>query len=125
VYASLYLAHHIFGAPLPPDQVWRHFAGVTPPALRAWLAQHGPPDVLTSDYRRIQKGKDYQLTFMAAGSTAERLGIIRFAAAPPVEQLMVKYHFRQRWLGAFYYPRYVMERLGAYGRGVWNAVLYK
>jgi hypothetical protein len=81
--------------------------------------------VLTSDYRRIQKGKDYQLTFMAAGSTAERLGIIRFAAAPPVEQLMVKYHFRQRWLGAFYYPRYVMERLGAYGRGVWNAVLYK
>jgi len=120
VYASLYLTHHIFGAPLPPSEVWQQFSGVTPPAFRTWLAQHGPTDVLASDYRQIQKGKDYQLTFLAANSVAERLGIVRFAALPPVEQLMVKYHFRRRWLGAFYYPRHIIERLAVYGRGVWN-----
>lgn len=120
VYASLYLAQQIFGAPLPPEDVWRRLSQAAPSAFKNWLARHGPADVLTSDYRRVEKGKDYQLTFLAAGSLTERVGIMRFAALPPVEQLMKKYQFRWRWLGPIYYSRHVVERVGLYGRSVWQ-----
>ncbi len=114
VYASLFLAHEIFGAPLPPPLVWQQLSAATPPAFRDWLARPGPTDVLTSDYRRREKGKDYQLTFLAAHSPLEKLGIVRFAALPPMEQLMVKYNLRYRWLGLLYYPHYVGTRLKEY-----------
>ncbi len=118
VYASLFLAHQIFGAPLPPSAAWQQLAIATPPAFRVWLAEHGPTDVLTTDYRRREKGKDYQLTFLAANSIFERLGIVRFAALPPMGQLAVKYKLRHRWLGPLLYPRYVAQRVGSYGRGL-------
>ncbi|MCK6629194.1 MAG: nucleotidyltransferase family protein [Anaerolineae bacterium] len=118
VYASLFLAHEVFGSPLPPPPVWQQLAAATPPAFRAWLAEHGPADVLTSDFRRRHKGQDYRLTFLAASSNLEKLGILRFAALPPLGQLAAKYKLRHRWLGPLLYPRYVAERVGSYGRGL-------
>jgi len=118
VYASLFLAQQIFGAPRPPTEIWQQLCDATPAPFRAWLAAHGPTDVLTTDYRRVEKGKDYRLTFLAANSLLERAGIIRFAALPPVDQLVQKYHLRYRWLGPLYYPRHLAERAATYGRGV-------
>lgn len=118
VYASLFLAHEVFGSPLPPSIIWQQLAAATPPAFRAWLAEHGAADVLTSDFRRRHKGQDYRLTFLAARSTVEKLGILRFAALPPLDQLAAKYKLRHRWLGPLLYPRYVAERVGSYGRGL-------
>lgn len=117
IYASLLLAHQVFGAPLPPALIWQRLASVTPTAFRSWLLEHGPTDVLTADYRQPHKGKDYQLTFLAANSFGERLGIIRFAALPPMDQLAAKYNLRHRWLGPLLYPRHVVERVGSYSRG--------
>lgn len=122
VYASLYLAHNIYGAPLPPQTVWQQFKRATPPNFGNWLTSHGPADVLTSDYRQQAKGKDYQLTFLAADSLGERLGIVRFAALPPVEQLVIKYKLRHRRLGPLLYPRYLAERIGQYSRGLWGRI---
>jgi hypothetical protein len=118
VYASLFLAHQVFGSPLPPAAVWRHLTAATPSAFRAWLAEQGVTDVLTADFRQRDKGKDYQLTFLAAHSNFERLGIVRFAALPPLGQLAVKYRLRHRWLGPLLYPRYVAERVSSYGQGL-------
>ena len=118
VYASLFLAHQIFNAPLPPASVWQRLVAAAPAAFRSWLAESGVSDVLTADYRRPHQGKDYHLTFLAANSMRERLGIVRFAALPPIEQLMVKYNVRRRWLGPLFYPRYVAERVGQYSRGL-------
>jgi hypothetical protein len=118
VYASLYLARQIFGAPAPPPAIWQQLSAATPPAFRVWLSEHGPSDVLTADFRRRERGQDYQLTFLAAQSLLEKMGIIRFAALPPAEQLVAKYHLRHSWLGPFYYPRYLAERLLAY-RQAW------
>jgi hypothetical protein len=116
VYASLLLAHKIFGAPLPSDMNWQRLAAVTPPGFRHWLEERGSTDVLTADYRCPQTGEDYRLTFLSARSIRERLGIVRFAVLPPLEQLMVKYQLDHRWLGYLFYPRYVVERMGSYGR---------
>lgn len=118
VYASLFLAQRVFGSPLPPPSGWQRLEATTPPSFRTWLAGEGARDVLTGDFRRRDRGKDYQLTFLAARSIGERLGIVRFAALPPVEQLAAKYKLRRRWLGPLLYPRYVAERVGSYGRGV-------
>lgn len=118
VFASLFVAHQVFGSPLPPPAIWQRLAAATPPNFRAWLAEAGAADVLMSDFRRRQKGKDYQLTFLAARSLFERLGIVRFAVLPPLGQLAVKYKLRQRWLRPLLYPRYVAERVGSYGRGM-------
>ena len=49
---------------------------------------------------------------------AEQLGIVRFAALPPVGQLAAKYRLRHRWLGPLLYPRYIAERVRDYGRGM-------
>lgn len=117
VYASVYLAHRIFGVHLPPANIWRRLAGNTPPRFCQWLSGPARDDTLLSDYRRREMGKAYHLTFMAAASWPERLGIIRFAALPPLEQLVVKYRLRHRWLGLLLYPRYVAERIGAYSLG--------
>ena len=115
VYASLYLAHKIFGVLLPPAEIWQRLDAETPPAFRSWLSTQGVNDVLVSNYRRRNKGKDYELTFMAAGSLFERAGILRFAAVPPLGQLMTKYNVRHRWLAALMYPRYIADRLKTYG----------
>jgi hypothetical protein len=120
VHASLYLAHAVFASGLPPVSVWERFAAQTPPAFRAWLSAHGADDVLTADYRRRDTGQDYRLTFLAAGSVVEKIGIVRFAALPPVGQLMAKYNVRSRWLGALLYPRHLAERLSVYGRGLFQ-----
>lgn len=112
VCASLFLAHKVFASPLPPHEVGERLQSETPGAFQAWLAEHGVDDVLTSNYRRRSKGRDYQLTFLAARSMRERLGIVRFAALPPLEQLMMKYNVRYRWLAALMYPRFFVERLG-------------
>jgi hypothetical protein len=118
VYASLFLAQQVFGSPLPPPDTRQRLVSATPPAFRTWLAAEGAADVLTSDFRRRDKGKDYQLTFLAARSIGERLGIVRFATLPPLGQLAAKYKLRHRWLGLLFYPRYVAERAGTYGRSV-------
>jgi len=116
VYASLFLTHQIFTAPLPPPNIWPRFEGVTPPAFRNWLAEQGTVDVVTSDYRCRRPGQDYHLTFLAASSLAERMGIARFALLPPVGQLVVKYKLKRPWLGPLFYPCYLAERVGRYGR---------
>ena len=113
VYASLFLAHKIFHSPLPPESVWKNFALQTPPAFRNWLNDHGEHDVLTSNYRQRHKGKDYQLTFLAARTFAERLGIIRFATMPPAAQLMAKYKTNSRLMIPFLYARHFVERVVA------------
>jgi len=118
VYASLWFAHEVFAAPLPPAEHWRALAGLTPPAFRNWLAADGVADVLTTDYRQRSKGQDYRLTFLAARSAAERLGIARFALLPPMGQLAAKYHLRHAWLGPLLYPRHLAERARDYGRDV-------
>lgn len=118
VYAGLFLAHDIFGSPLPPEQDWAALAGQTSPALRAWLQSHGTSDVLTSDFRRPQHEQTYRLTFKAARTASEKIGILRFAALPPLAQLMKKYRVRNRWLGMLMYPRFMLERAGKYGRGL-------
>ena len=118
VYASLWLAHQVFGAPLPPPAVWPQFVAAVPAAFAGWLTTSAVEDVLTSDYRRLEKGKDYQLTFLAAGSIAERLGTVRFALLPPQGQLIKKYKIRHRQLTPLYYPYYIIERLITYGRGM-------
>jgi len=115
VYASLYLATEIFGSPLPPEIVWQTFAKATPLKFKQWLHIHGPTDVLTADYRQVEQGKDYKLTFLAARSTVERLGIIGFAAFPPLAQLQAMYQVQSRWLAAVYYPRFVWDRVRRYG----------
>ncbi len=116
VYAALFLAHHIFDAPLPPPNIWKRLALVTPPALIHWLEQSAVTETLTADYRQAAKGKDYYLTFLAASSLRERLGIIRFAMLPPIGQLVVKYKLTHRWLGPLLYPRYMAERVSEYSR---------
>jgi len=116
VYASLFLANEIFGSPLPPVRHWEQLQLQTPLAFRGWLAQHGAADALTADYRAIVKGMDYRLTFLAAGSLSERLGILRFAALPPMGQLAAKYHLRHRWMAPLLYPRHLAERAVEYGR---------
>jgi len=115
VYAALYLAHEIFGAPLPPASAWQTLRAQTPPAFLHWLTHHGVADALTSDYRRRAKGKDYQLTLMAAQSGREVWGIARFAAFPPLEQLRAKYQQRAAWLTPWLYARHVVERVKSYG----------
>ncbi len=122
IYASLLLAAEIFGAPLPPPSTWQALTAATPPKFQNWLTTHGSTDVLTSDYRRIEKGKDYHLTFLAAVSLTERLGIIRFATLPPLAQLQAKYKLKHPWQSAFYYPHYVWDRVRVYGRGVWGGI---
>ena len=118
VYASLGLAQAVFAAPLPPAEHWQALARLTPPAFRDWLAADGPADALTSDYRLRSKGQDYRLTFLAARSSAERVGIARFALLPPMGQLRAKYHLRHAWLGPLLYPRHLAERARDYGRGM-------
>ena len=118
LFASLFLAHEIFASPLPPAPAWKELEREAPLAFREWLIENGVEDVLTSSCRQRRKGQDYQLTFLAARSIFERLGIIRFAALPPAGQLMVKYNLRHRWLTLLLYPRYLAERLGAYGRAL-------
>jgi len=118
VYASLWFAHDVYGAPLPPAPHWQALAAQTPPALRRWLAADGVADVLTTDYRVRGKGQDYKLTFLAARTLGERLGIARFALLPPMGQLVAKYHLRHAWLGPLLYPRYFAGRAWAYGRGM-------
>jgi hypothetical protein len=118
VYASLWLAHQIFEATLPPANIWQRLVSITPPAWRAWLAGPGLADVLTADFRQREKGKDYRLTFLAADSWVERLGIVRFAALPPIGQLVVKYNLKHRWLGPLFYPRHIFERVKDYGRSL-------
>jgi hypothetical protein len=120
VYASLWLAHRTFGSPLPPALAWQRLAQRTPPAWRSWLEHEGVEDALTADYRRREKGQDYRLTFLAAGSLGERLGILRFAAFPPLGQLAAKYRLRRRWLAAFLYPRHLAERAMEYGSVFWQ-----
>lgn len=120
VYASLYLAHRLFDGVLPPPSIWGRLESVTPPSFRDWLAEDGPADVLTADFRRPDKGNDYRLTFLAATSIWEQLGIVRFAALPPLGQLVVKYGVKPRWLAPLYYPRYLVERAGQYGRAMWG-----
>jgi hypothetical protein len=118
VCVSLWLANKIFEAPLPPEELWRQLVQLTPRRLRQWLPQQGVADTLTTDYRHVQKGRDYQMTFLAAQSAREQLGIVRFALAPPLGHLMAKYHFRHRWQGVYFYPRYAVERIGQYGRSI-------
>ncbi len=114
VYASLYLATEIFGSSLPPHAIWHTLAKATPSKFKQWLHSHGPTDILIGDYRRGEKGKDYQLTFLAAYSVSERLGIIGFAAFPPLAQLQAIYQVRSRGLAILYYPRFVWERVRLY-----------
>jgi hypothetical protein len=121
VYASLWLAHAVFGARLPPAQAWARMKAETPAAFRVWLAREGAQDVLHSNYRTRSRGADYALTFKAARSWKERLGILRFALAPPAAQLMAKYNVRQRWLAPLLYLRFILERLGSYARSMWRA----
>ena len=118
VYASLFLAADVFGMPLPPPAIWERLRAQTPAALAAWLETEGAADVLTSDYRQRAKGQDYRLTFLAARTARERLGIARFALVPPLGQLQAKYHVRQPWLGPLLYPRHFAERLRDYGRAI-------
>jgi Uncharacterised nucleotidyltransferase len=118
VYASLWFANQVFAAPLPPAEHWQALARLTPPAFRNWLAAEGVADALTTDYRQRSKGQDYKLTFLAARSLGERLGIARFALLPPMGQLAAKYHLRHAWLGPLLYPRHLAERARDYGRGV-------
>lgn len=118
VYASLWLAHAVFAAPLPPDEAWRRLSARTPAGFRTWLSEHGPADVVTGDYRHRQAGQDYRLTFLAARTLGEKLGIARFAALPPLGQLQAKYRLRHRWQAALLYPRHFAERIWLYGRGL-------
>jgi len=118
VYASLFLAHKIFRSPLPPESVWKKIETQTPPAFSNWLKENGEYDVLTSNYRQRHKGKDYRLTFLAARTFAERLGIIRFALVPPAAQLMAKYKIASPAMIPFLYVRYAVERGMEYGRGI-------
>ena len=120
VYASLSFANQVYGSPLPPAEHWRALARLTPPAFRNWLAAEGVADALTTDYRQRSKGQDYKLTFLAARSLGERLGIARFALLPPMGQLAAKYHLRHAWLGPLLYPRHLAERAREYGRGVFG-----
>lgn len=112
VYASVWLAREVFGAPLPPAVPWQQLARATPLKLRAWLAAHGAADALESNYRRRNLRTGYELTFLAAASPAERLGILRFAAFPNSAHLMAKYGLHSRCQAVLYYPRYVAERMG-------------
>jgi hypothetical protein len=116
VYASLFLAHKLFRSPLPPKSIWKNFGLQTPPAFRDWLNEHGETDVLTSNYRQRHRGKSYRLTFLAARSVTERLGIIRFALVPSAAQLMAKYKIQSRVAIPFLYVRYFVERGVEYGR---------
>ncbi len=118
VYAALWLAHRIFAAPLPPEHLWRRLAVAVPPAFRRWLAGQGEADVLTSDYRRRRRGMDYRLTFLAAASLRERLGVVRFALLPPLAHLQARYRLPHRWLAVGYYPRYLLERTALYARSM-------
>ncbi len=118
VFASLWLAHAVFAAPLPPDEAWRRLRARTPAGFRDWLQTRGAADALTSDYRRKHAGQDYRLTFLAAQSLAEKIGIMRFAALPPLGQLQAKYRLRHRWQAALLYPRHLAERAWLYGRGL-------
>lgn len=117
VFATVWLAGQVFAAPQPPPTVWQQLAQETPAGFRAWLLASGVGDVMLSDYRRDSRGQDYRLTFLAANSLSERLGIVRFAFLPPVDQLVSKYNLRHRWQGPIYYPRFVLERLYSYSRG--------
>lgn len=117
VYASLFLAHKIFRSPLPPESVWKKIEIQTPLVFRRWLNDQGENDVLTSNYRQRRKGKDYELTFLAARTFAERLGIVRFATMPPAAQLMAKYKTNSRLMIPFLYVRHFVERGVGYGRG--------
>jgi hypothetical protein len=116
VYASLYLARQIFEAPLPPAHIWKRLESVVPAPFRDWLGQTGVNKVLCSDYRRPVKELEYRLTFLAANSWLERLGIFRFALLPPAEQLMVKYKVSRRIMAPFFYPRFWGERALEYRR---------
>lgn len=119
VYAALWLAEALFGAPPPPAPARRALAAAAPPAFRAWLESAGVADVLTSDYRRRQAGQDYRLTFLAARSWREKVGILRFAALPPLGQLQAKYHLRHRWQAGLYYPVHWAGRALTHWRAVW------
>ncbi len=118
VYASLSLAHEIFGAPLPPAEIWHRLTRLTPARFRQWQAHRGVMDVLTNDYRRRAKGLDYQLTFLAARSPLEALGVVRFALVPPLGQLQAKYGVAHRWQAALLWPVYLTERALTYGRSL-------
>ena len=120
VCASLFLAAEIFGSPLPPPKVWQRLLDATPRKFKTWLASQGAIDVLSSDYRQAEKGKDYRLTFLAATSLWERLGIIRFATLPPLAQLQAKYQLKHPGLGVLYYPHHIWERAWRYSRGMWE-----
>jgi hypothetical protein len=117
VYASIFLAHEIYAAPLPPQNVWQKLAARTPRNFQNWLAAHGPNDVLLSDYQRRAKGKDYELTFLTARSVREKLGILRFAAVPPLGHLKAKYRVQHSWQAALLLPLHLSERVLSYGRG--------
>ena len=116
VFASISLAEQIFGASLPPVQIWQSLTEQTPLAFREWLAAQGAHDVLTSDYRQPAHDRTYLLTFLAAHSIAEKFGIVRFAALPPIAHLMHKYAVTQPGQGVLMYPRFMLERAGRFGR---------
>ncbi len=141
IYASLLLAERIFGAPQPPAEIWQALEAATPVPFRQWLQAEGVTDALTTDFRRRHRGKDYQrafgevedddsgfdykgrdyqLTFLAARSLSERAGILKYAALPPGEQLRAKYNSPERWSTPLLYPRHFAERLSEYGRAFLN-----
>lgn len=120
VYASVWLAHAVYAAPLPSPNIWQKLTAHTPRPFQTWLAAHGVTDVLLSDYQRRAKGKDYELTFLAARSIREKLGILRFAAVPPLGQLQAKYRVPHKWQAALFLPIHFWERGLSYGRGWLN-----
>jgi len=78
VYTSIFLAHHIFDAPLPSMNIWKRLASVTPPALINWLEQSAETELLAAHYQPSFTPKDYRLALLAAASLRERLSVICF-----------------------------------------------
>lgn len=113
-YLSICAAHALAGAPLPPPDVMRQLAALTPARLREWAEQHAADDLLGMDYRQPDLGRDYALTFAAAKSIAERMGVVRFALFPPLDALAEQYKSPVRVFGIHLYARHILDRGRAY-----------
>lgn len=122
VYAAIFMAHRVFDAPLPPPNIWKRLASVTPSALVTWLEKSTVVELFAADNRQSLWTQNYHLAFVSAVSLRERLGIIRLAMLPPIEKVVVEYKLAHRWLAPLLYPRYVVERVSEYSR-IWFAGL--
>ncbi len=114
VYLALSAVHRLCDAPLPAEPVMQKLGTLTPARLRAYAEEDSADDLMRMDFRRVDLGRAYRLTFGAAESTAEKIGVLRFALFPPLDASSARHHAEPSAFAPILYARHIADRTRAY-----------